>query len=286
MGTSKKSLFVTSFNLSCNVLVVVALWQLWAGGLHLGWIGVLMTSLPFTAMFVVWATAKRTSRTSPRMPLLTATAIMGVVMAALPVAGLGGAPSFLPLLLAMAAASGVVLYVDWYSVFGRTPSAALRVGQPLPHFVLEDMHGQPVESEAFRGQPVVLLFYRGSWCPLCIAQIKEIAALYRQLAERGVSVKLVSPQPHAQTQTLAARFDVPFDFLVDPQCRTATQLGILSPDGIPAGVGMMGYDPQTVMPTVVITDAEGVILFTDETDNYRVRPEPETFFAVLDAHAD
>lgn len=286
MGISRKSLFVTSFNLLCNVLVVVALWQLWAGGLQLGWIGVLMTSLPFTAMIIVWATAKRTARTSPRMPLLTASAMMGVVVAALPVAGLGSPPSFIPLLLAMAAASGVVLYVDWYSVFDRTPSAALRVGRPLPHFVLEDAEGQPIESEAFAGQPAVLLFYRGGWCPLCQAQIKEIAALYRELDERGVSVKLISPQSHAQTQTLAARFDVPFDFLVDPQCRAATELGILSPDGIPAGVGMMGYDPQTVMPTVIITDAEGVILFTDETDNYRVRPEPETFLKVLDAHAN
>jgi hypothetical protein len=36
------------------------------------------------------------------------------------------------------------------------------------------------------------------------------------------------------------------------------------------------------MPTVVVTDAGGRILFADQTDNYRVRPEPSTFLAVLD----
>ena len=36
------------------------------------------------------------------------------------------------------------------------------------------------------------------------------------------------------------------------------------------------------MPTVVITDANGKIIFRDLTDNYRVRPEPETFLKILD----
>jgi hypothetical protein len=36
------------------------------------------------------------------------------------------------------------------------------------------------------------------------------------------------------------------------------------------------------MPTVIITDEQGKIIFADLTDNYRVRPEPETFLRVLD----
>jgi hypothetical protein len=38
------------------------------------------------------------------------------------------------------------------------------------------------------------------------------------------------------------------------------------------------------MPTVIIVDGEGRILYTDQTDNYRVRPEPDVFFRVLAAH--
>ena len=44
---------------------------------------------------------------------------------------------------------------------------------------------------------------------------------------------------------------------------------------------LLGYDPDTVLPTVIITDASGKIIFVDLTDNYRVRPEPETFIQVL-----
>jgi len=35
---------------------------------------------------------------------------------------------------------------------------------------------------------------------------------------------------------------------------------------------------------VLLTDAAGTVLWVDQTDNYRIRPEPDTFFAVLDAH--
>ena len=47
------------------------------------------------------------------------------------------------------------------------------------------------------------------------------------------------------------------------------------------GLQALGYASDTVMPTVVITAPGGRILWADETDNYRVRPEPDTYLAVL-----
>jgi hypothetical protein len=35
------------------------------------------------------------------------------------------------------------------------------------------------------------------------------------------------------------------------------------------------------MPTVIVTNASGTILFTDQTDNYRVRPEPDIYISIL-----
>lgn len=64
----------------------------------------------------------------------------------------------------------------------------------------------------------------------------------------------------------------------------ARALGIDNPDGLPMGMQMLGYDSETVLPTVIITDKNGQILWTHETDNYRVRPEPEVFLAVLRDH--
>ena len=114
-----------------------------------------------------------------------------------------------------------------------------------------------------------------------MAQIKEIAAQYQQLADHGVQIVLISPQPHKHTRKLAQRFDVPFIYLVDSGNKVARQLKLLARNGLPFGMQLLGYDSDTVMPTVIITDDEGKIIFADLTDNYRVRPEPETFMRVL-----
>ena len=74
---------------------------------------------------------------------------------------------------------------------------------------------------------------------------------------------------------------MPFVFLTDPGNKAAGKLDIAMDDGVPLGI--TGYDAETVMPTVIITSANGRIIFLDQTDNYRVRPEPSTFIEVLDA---
>ncbi len=71
-------------------------------------------------------------------------------------------------------------------------------------------------------------------------------------------------------------------FLVDPKARAARQLGLVHEAGLPLGMQILGYDTDTVLPTAIITDASQRILWVHQTDNYRVRPEPETFLKVLD----
>ncbi|MFS4494135.1 peroxiredoxin family protein [Maribacter sp. 2308TA10-17] len=178
-------------------------------------------------------------------------------------------------------ALGWIVYLKWYSVFKDRTNDILQIGNQLPEFQLENYDKKSVSASSFHGDPSIFLFYRGNWCPLCMAQIKEIAAQYEELEKLGVNTVLISPQPHTQTKKLVNKFKLNFNFLVDRKNKVAKQLGILAENGIPAGFQVLGYDSDTVMPTVVITNKEGEIIFADLTDNYRVRPEPETFLKVI-----
>lgn len=182
--------------------------------------------------------------------------------------------------LAASETAAWLAYTQWYSRFGRQPSAALAVGAILPADLTFVEYGRgPVTAAELRGRPTVLLFFRGNWCPLCMAQIGEIAQRWRELEALGAQVALVSPQDERHTRALAARHDVAFRYLRDDGLAAARRLGIVNENGTPAG--MLGYDSDTVLPTVVVTDAEGRILLADETDNYRVRPTPDTVLAAL-----
>jgi peroxiredoxin len=140
-----------------------------------------------------------------------------------------------------------------------------------------------VSSESFKAKPHLLLFYRGNWCPFCTAQVEELAAAYQRLEASGVNVVLISSQSIKKNQSLAARFDIPITFLRDRDNEAARQLGILHAWGTPMGLQLLGYGLDTAMPTVILTDSTGKIIYADETDNYRLRPEPRDFEKLLES---
>jgi peroxiredoxin len=174
---------------------------------------------------------------------------------------------------------GWLVYLRWYSVFRGRDAQALRTGSPLPEFRLESLDGHIVSSESFKAKPHLLLFYRGNWCPFCTAQVEELAEGYKRLEEAGISIILISPQSVKKNQALASRFDVPMVFLRDRNSDAARQLGILHRWGTPMGLQLLGYESDTVLPTIIMTDAQGQIVFSDQTDNYRARPEFEVLLA-------
>ncbi|MBT3701772.1 MAG: redoxin domain-containing protein [Alphaproteobacteria bacterium] len=285
-----KAAFVSLYLTVAGVFAVVAMWHLSNGSdvarVHYGWLGAALANGPIVLTLGWWMLARRQPRTSAGLTPIMALAVSGLGLAAVGYQ-LGQPNSLEPLIYTGVGLAGFLIYVKWYSVFTDRDSAVLEVGRPMPEIPLENADGTGASSRDFMGKTVLYMFYRGNWCPLCMAQIKEIAASYRELSERGVEIVLISPQPHTHTAKLAKRFDVPFHFLVDPGSKAAEILGIAALGGIPLGMELFGYDQDTVMPTVVIVNTEGEILFADQTDNYRVRPEPETFFHVLDAqHTD
>jgi peroxiredoxin len=114
---------------------------------------------------------------------------------------------------------------------------------------------------------------------LCMAQVGEIADRWREIEALGAQVVLVSPQDEPHTRSLAARHDVAFRYLRDEGLAAARRLGIANPDGTPAG--LIGYESDTVLPTLVVTDGEGRVVYANQTDNYRVRPAVDTVLAAL-----
>jgi peroxiredoxin len=114
-----------------------------------------------------------------------------------------------------------------------------------------------------------------------MAQIKEIAKQYKELEDLGVNIVLISPQPHKFSRSLANRYNLGFHFLTDIDHKAAKQFGIFSKNGLPAGFQILGYESDTVLPTIIITDKEGKIIYNEVADNYRVRPEPETFLKII-----
>lgn len=273
-----KSIFVSNYMMAAMALAGYSAWMIYQNGNAYAWIGVALTTWPLMLLVTYLMILRNTPRTSAHLPWLSLLAAVGIALA-----GWAGIVSreLLPFGLALGGLVGLLLFSFWYSEFGRTLSQKLRVGTTLPEITLTDVQGNSISSRQWLGQPSILIFYRGNWCPLCMAQVKELVAHYKQIEQLGVRVALISPQPHDNTVRLAKQHSVAFDFLTDEGNLAARTLGIDIDHGLPLGMQMFGYDSETVLPTVVILNSEGEIVWTHETDNYRIRPEPSLYLDIL-----
>ena len=281
MKNISKSVFITTFPALAVYSAVISGMRLAEFGITLDILGQFLTSITivvfFAGLFII-----STARTTEGLSGFTITILIGFLTSMISTAFLRNF-DLNGVALNVVLTIGWIIYIRWYSVFEERDSTTLKVGKMLPEFVLENTSEEKISSSTFIGNPTIYLFYRGNWCPLCMAQIKEIAAQYKDLESRGVNMVFVSPQPHFYSERLSKRYDLGFHYLQDTDNVAAKQLGIFAEDGIPAGFQVLGFDSDTVMPTVIITDKRGRIVFADLTDNYRVRPEPETFLEVIDS---
>ncbi|MBL7714647.1 MAG: redoxin domain-containing protein [Bdellovibrionales bacterium] len=166
----------------------------------------------------------------------------------------------------------------------KSEESVLAPGKVFPDFMLKDATGRVVKTYDLMPGPALVLFIRGNWCPLCMAQVKEVAGAYRELDDRAVSVLIISSQRQEMSEQLAASHKVPFKFLVDEDLKLASALKLVHKNGVPIGLSRSKYGSDTIFPTAIITNEKREVIYIDQTDDVTIRPEPETFLAVLDEY--
>lgn len=93
----------------------------------------------------------------------------------------------------------------------------LEVGTKAPAFTLPDKDGNPVSLSDFLGRKVVLYFYPRDNTSGCTRQACAFGAAYRQFQDKNVAVIGVSKDTVASHQKFAAKHDLPFLLLADPE---------------------------------------------------------------------
>ena len=151
---------------------------------------------------------------------------------------------------------------------------ALRTGRPLPDIEALDEEGNDVRSSDLRGKPAVILFVRGNWCPFCSKQVEKLTAHYKEITDLGARLVLITPKPLSTTRRVARFFEVEFEFWMDTELRIAKSLGLLYPHGVPKD-SLEEYGEDTVWPTALVVDNDGVIRYSKLSRLLFDRPNPE-----------
>jgi len=97
------------------------------------------------------------------------------------------------------------------------PNPGLKVGTEVPDFTLSDAFGNDVTlKEELKNGPVVLVFYRGAWCPFCNVHLNTFKNMSSMLAEKyGASVIAVTPQKPDISKDQLKKTELGFKVLSD-----------------------------------------------------------------------
>ena len=129
----------------------------------------------------------------------------------------------------------------------------LEVGTKAPEFTLPDKDGNPVSLSDFLGKKVVLYFYPKDNTPGCTKQACAFAASYEGFKAKNVAVIGVSKDSVASHQKFAAKHDLPFVLLSDPELQAIQAYGVWQEKKLYGKVSM------GVVRSTYLIDEQGVI---------------------------
>ncbi len=184
------------------------------------------------------------------------------------------------IILAVAIAVAGLIWAIRKKAKSRPIPDAIRPGNTLPDFSVLDEDGTTLSSSSLRGSPAVLLFVRGTWCPFCSKQVANLTHYYNEITAAGARLILVTPKPLDTTRRVADAFGVNFEFWLDESLAVAKSLDLLSVDGVPSK-HRVDYGNDTLWPTSLVIDAEGVIQFAELSRFIVDRPNPAKLLAVV-----
>ena len=161
--------------------------------------------------------------------------------------------------------------VDAHGAFDNDGALAIEVGAAAPDFTLTASDGALVTLSIFRGTaPVLLVFYRGGWCPYCIDQLEDYRRVLPDLRAHQVQLIAISPESIEKNRAISERLKTGYLFLSDAKHEAIKRYGIAKNDELPH-------------PTMVLIDVTGAVVWFYSSADYTERPSAEQLRGVLEA---
>lgn len=129
----------------------------------------------------------------------------------------------------------------------------LQTGMKAPDFTLSDQNGNAVSLSGFLGKKVVLYFYPKDNTPGCTRQACAFAGSYAAFKAQEVVVLGVSKDSTVSHAKFAAKYDLPFILLSDPELQAIKAYDVWQEKKNYGKVSM------GVVRTTYVIDEQGVI---------------------------
>lgn len=182
------------------------------------------------------------------------------------------------------ALSIILLLLPGLIAIAQDVPKGLNINDPAPGFTATDQNGKSVSlNKLLTDGPVVLVFYRGQWCPYCNKQLKKLEDSLSYIKAKGATVIAITPEkPESISKTIEktkASYSILFDeglkimkgydvaFAVDSKT-----IERYKGYGIDFNEANASNGPNLPVPALYIIGKDGKIIYRHFDTNYTKRP--------------
>lgn len=170
---------------------------------------------------------------------------------------------------------------------------ALKAGDKAPDFTLFDAMRRKVSlSDTLEQGPVILVFYRGGWCPYCNLELRSYQRYLPEICKAGAQLIAISPQSPDTSLSTQEKNALVFPVLSDTENEVAEAFGIVFdlPDYLTKVYASFSIDLLEIndadrwalpLPATYVIGQDSTILKSFVETDYRIRMEPTEALAVI-----
>ncbi|MFZ3591536.1 peroxiredoxin family protein [Bacillus sp. DJP31] len=156
--------------------------------------------------------------------------------------------------------------------------AKLKIGNKAPNFTLPSIGGESFTLENHQKESwKLIIFFRGSWCPACVQDLKDFEANKSYFEGKNVNLVTISNDTLDNLSQMAKEHEYTFPILSDEQLEVSKTYDVFY-HGEDAPYEDHGAHGE---PAYYLVDENGTLLYQQQQTSPFGRPSPTEFRKII-----
>lgn len=188
----------------------------------------------------------------------------------------------------------IALFAGSVALFAQGKPEGLFINSKAPEFKVKDQSGMEISLKELRKKgPVVLMFYRGNWCPYCNRHLTKMQDSLQLITEKGATLVAITPEGAEGVAKTIDKTKAVYSILSDEDMKIAKayKVDYVVEDRTVnryknAGIDLLQTNGQKgkamlPVPAVYIINKEGSITYRFFEEDYKKRPSVRELLAEI-----
>ena len=187
----------------------------------------------------------------------------------------------------------VCLFFTVYALAAQEAPEGLFIASKAPDFKAKDQYGKEIRlKDLLKKGKVVVVFYRGQWCPYCNKELSRLQDSLQFIIDKGATLIAISPEKPEMVAKTVEKTKATYSILYDKELKImkAYDVEFEVPENTVSRYRTAGLDIETnngtngkylPVPAVYVIDKESTVIYRFFEPDYKKRPSVKEILANL-----